>query len=209
MRLFCRSKLHSSLIMHLDKKFCISFPFLVFTIKPVLKKHHQLEKLTEVERVGGSGSGNEDQAWGKKHRPDHRPLFEDPLLCFVLFSSVWRLFRGGPFHCSAWTVSASLCGLCRSLWGVEDEVPPDLLTPPFDYSAFARISRIYVALHWFLLKIAKLFEISSANVKGWSQVENRNRLTDQALSYVGKGFWLLKICFWTFKKELRSIFSGF
>ena len=46
------------------------------------EKHHQFEKLTKVERVGGSGSGNEDQAWGKKHRPDHRPLFEDPCALF-------------------------------------------------------------------------------------------------------------------------------
>ena len=174
------------------------------------EKHQQWEKLTKVERVGGSGSGNEDQAWGKKHRPDHRPLFEDPsaLVCSLLFSLETVQRRSLPLprvDCVGlfvWTVSVSL-----RCWGWGAPWPPHSAVQLLRFCQ--NIANICRSSLMIFLKIAKLFEISSANVKGWSQVENRNRLTDQALSYVGKGFWLLKICFWTFKKELRSIFSGF
>ena len=74
------------------------------------EKHHQFEKLTKVERVGGSGSGNEDQAWGKKHRPDHRPLFEDPS---ALFCSL--LFCLETVQCSEAVPSTAPRGLCRPL----------------------------------------------------------------------------------------------
>ena len=131
-------------------------------------------KTSSVRETHQSREGRRQRQWqrGSSLRKETSAGSSSSLwrsFCFVLFSFLLSgdcsVFRGGPFHCSAWTVSASLCGLCRSLWGVEDEVPPDLLTPPFDYSVLARISQIYGALHWYFLKIAKLFEISSANLK--------------------------------------------
>ena len=74
------------------------------------EKHQQWEKLTKVERVGGSGSGNKDQAWGKKHRPDHRPLFEDPC---ALFPSL--LFCLKAVQCPEAVPSTAPRRLCRPL----------------------------------------------------------------------------------------------
>ena len=124
----------------------------LFTINPVWKT-------SALRETHQSREGRRQRQWqqGSSLRKETSAGSSSSLwrsLCFVPFSSLLSegcsMFRGGPFHCSAWTVSASLCGLCRSLWGVEDEVPPDLLTPPFNYSAFARISQIYAALHWWL-----------------------------------------------------------
>ena len=133
-------------------------------------QYHQSEKLTKVERVGGSGSGNEDQARGKKHRPDHRPLFEDPsaLFCSLLFSSVWRLFsvqrRSLPLlrvDCVGlfvWTVSVSL-----RCWGWGAPWPPHSAVRLLHFCQnIAHICRYRLIIFW---KNSKLFETSSANLK--------------------------------------------
>ena len=143
-------------------------------------KHHQWEKLTKVERVGGSGSGNKDQAWGKKHRPDHRPLFEDPsaLVCSLLFSKETVQRRSLPLprvDCVGlfvWTVSVSL-----RCWGWGAPWPPHsavrLLRVCQNITYICRSALIFV-------KNRKIIWDILCKRKGWSQVENRNLLTDQA-----------------------------
>ena len=144
------------------------------------EKHHQFEKLTKVERVGGSGSGNEDQAWGKKHRPDHCPLFEDPsaLFCSPLFCLETFQRRSLPLlrvDCVGlfvWTVSVSL-----RCWGWGAPWPPHSAVRLLRFSQ--NITNIWRSSLIFFENRKIIWDIL-CKPKGWSQVENRNLLTDLA-----------------------------